>query len=204
MVSLYTLFRLFEGHGILTYYLRFLQWDYGIRCTDFLHRLVDGLAGEGKKNYPFLSMLFQRCDHRRLVCNFISQNRPLFFKEVLGFTRDTFGLDTSSSDFETVVAVNKAVIPEPGGRYPLQIDIPHDFIVYHRERSEADACSGKRLTACPPGTFEVSDPHGLAGRIGYMDRWSHYGPPQETYFELESHLMRSRVSPRWKDTAGAA
>jgi len=201
MVSLYTLFRLFEGHGILRYYLRFLQWDYGVRCTDFLHRLVDGLAGEGEKNYPFLSMLFQRCDQRRLVCNFISQNRPLFFSEILRFTKDAFGLDTSGSDFETAVAVNRAVIPEPGGRYPLQIDIPHDFIVYHRERSEADACSGKRLAACPPGTFEVADPYGLAGRIGFMDRWRHYGPPQEIFFELESALMRSRVSPKWKEPA---
>ena len=196
MVSIAVFFRLFSGHGILKYFLRFLQWDFNIPCKEFLHRFVQRTRRVAHCPYGFLAMLHQQKDNRRLVCNFISQSRQRFFDEILQFTSDSFGLDTTGSDFETIVAVNQAVIPYPGGQYPLLLDMEHDVAKYYRDRSGKG--NGRiRLCDYPAARFEVRDRFGLSKRIGNRNQWDHFGPPQEIYFELESSLMSYRSSPRW-------
>jgi radical SAM superfamily enzyme YgiQ (UPF0313 family) len=198
MVSISTLLVLFDSYGILKYFLRFLDWDYEIRSIDFIHSLSVSL-GKGKLSpYRFLTMLYGNITNLRFVCNFVSQNRILFFEEILKFTADTFGLDTSGADFETVVSVNQAVIPDPNEDYPLRKVVDHDYISYYHAHV-ADAQFGTRLSDYPQREFEVVDRFGLSKRIMEKARWKLYGGPQEIYFELESPLMAYRLSPKWRD-----
>lgn len=73
-------------------------------------------------------------------------------------------------------------------RYPLSLELPHDFVAWFSEHSASKGQEVKRLETCPPGQFEVDDPDSMSSiDMDYIQCDSH-----QLFWELRSVTARAK------------
>lgn len=196
MVRLQQAVTLFDGYGVLRHVLRFLQWDHGLPAIDVLERLIDRCAATPGR-YPLLAAV-----HRHFArvpippIGWVS-----FYDEVAAWLYEEFGIGRSTA-LSTVFAVQRALMPDTGRRFPLRIEVDHDYVEYFRSATTELYTTGRpgrpdhRLEEYRPAVFEVAgDPHGLSQSFDLECVEDQFNPlvdliRVEVPFEFESALMR--------------
>ena len=202
-----------DQYGVLAHVLRFAQWDRLIPMTEVLDHLVDVLE-ETPGRFPLLTWVFSYFD--------LHPTAPVgwraFYAEVGRLLAEDHGLDPAASDLATVLAVQVALMPTPGRRFPETFALAHDYAAYHRDATAGLYATGRAsgpsrpLATHPPAELTVTgDPLDLCRgglRFGGDSRdesmlgqfWLGVGSSHE----LLSPLTRVSPASRSLEVAGAA
>src|SRR5690606_13528193 len=83
-----------------------------------------------------------------------------YYGEVLRFTKDIWGICLPPSVQDTLIKVQKAVMPEPGKTIPFAVELPHDFVAYFqqiRDYRNIERVPGdfRALATFPPGELMI-------------------------------------------------
>ncbi|TMQ06819.1 MAG: radical SAM protein [Deltaproteobacteria bacterium] len=93
-----------------------------------------------------------------------------FYREIEAYTCARYRLEPSSA-LTAAIAVQEALMPALGLGYPRIVSLPHDYVAYHRDRSDP-AGPRRPLADYPPGSITVEDPLGLAEVGTYRQDWT--------------------------------
>jgi tRNA A37 methylthiotransferase MiaB len=194
MVKIYYFYRLFVRYSVLTYVIRYLQWEHGVSAIDFLHEAVIDSPG----SLPIVSKaidVINEPKYPRSMVNHMFYHSEEVYGELIEYICRKYGFTDTDSAFSAVVAANKAVIPCANRNYPFQVHLPHDFPRYFLDGMANNGEPGKKLTDYGDCMFEVADPHEISETIeaGAYFRFN----PYQTYFELESTLSAHNMTPHW-------
>lgn len=183
MCRLWAAFDILDGHGVLRYVSRHLQWDHGIPGTELVHALVVAMQADPRR-HPAIAAMFRDFDPRRPS----NVDWGAFYAEIAAFITSRWGI-TPDSALRAAIRANALVIPGPGRPMPEVQVLEHDLVSYFRDRSSG--AGERRLAGYPPGTWEVRDPFGLcrAGAAGVEQYDSH-----QVFFDLSSPVTRHRSS----------
>jgi radical SAM superfamily enzyme YgiQ (UPF0313 family) len=143
MFKLFLAFQFFYVLSVLKYYLYFLQMEHSIRFMDFIHDLVK-TSQSNKERYPLnhrlITELLEKTDPKRVGmpilqwrtedADFIFNHLDEYYGEIIDFTKSTYGLSLSDSEVQTLIAVQKAVMPAIGKSVPMSVELKHDFVSY--------------------------------------------------------------------------
>jgi hypothetical protein len=188
-----------ERFGVLRHVMRYLQWDHGIPATDVEQHILD-LVDEDPLRFPRISWVFSWFDLYPTVAG----GWPGFYDEVARLAVEDYGLAPDDRGLETVLAVQRLLMPAPGRTFPARTELPHDYVDYYRSATRTLYTTGRAsrpdrpLTAYPPASFTVDgDPMGLCtrgldpggdARSETMQGDFHVGA--EVAYELDSPLLR--------------
>ncbi|MCB1017496.1 MAG: radical SAM protein, partial [Acidimicrobiales bacterium] len=152
-----------DQYGVLSHVLRFVQWDRAIPIGRQLDRLR-AVTTEDPTRYPLLAWLFCSFDRHATV----PVGWRSLYGEVGAFLADEWGIDPTAPDVATVLAVQEALMPMPGRRFPHLVHLAHDYVEYHRDATAGLYADGRGsmpsrpLADHPPGRLVVTgDPLGL-------------------------------------------
>lgn len=170
-----------ERYGVLRHVMRWLQWDHGIEATVLLDSLLE-LVLEDPTRLPLVSWTFEHFD--LFQCPAVGWGP--FYDEVWRYiVEDLEVVDTAG--WETVRAVQMALMPEPGRRFPVTVRLAHDYVAYYRDATAELFASGRAtlpsapLRSWAPGSLVVSgDPLGLC-----TDGLTITGDPRDELFESD-------------------
>lgn len=143
MFRLFLAFQFFYVLSVLKYYLYFLQMDHSIRVMDFIERLLV-VSAEKKDLYPLSyrvrNELLTKQDRKRIGMpilqwkttdsEFLFNHLDEYYDEIVRFTKNEFGVSFEKNELETILAVQKAVMPALGKSVPLTVELPNDFVSY--------------------------------------------------------------------------
>jgi hypothetical protein len=188
-----------DRFGVLRHVMRYLQWDLGIPATDLEEHVLD-LVDHHPERFPRISWVFSWFD----VYLTVAGGWPAFYDEVGRMLVEDFGLDPDDTGLETVLALQRLLMPAPGRTFPDTAELPHDYLSYYRSAAKTLYTTGragtpeKRLTEYGPAPFTVAgDPAGLCSRgiepggdprSEIMQGDFHVGA--EVAYELDSPLIR--------------
>jgi hypothetical protein len=194
MIGLWELFDIAEGHALLRYVLRYLQWDHGIPATAFLQALLEQVHARPCE-HPSIAWVLQHFARERVVFG----GWPAFYDEIACFAHARFGV-ARDSGFETALQVNLRMMPSPGRRFPERHTLLHDFAAYFEQHTRTRGAPGPKLAGLPPGTLEITDPHGMCERdYGELEQYDNH----QVFFELASPIARRRSAPNFVDRNAA-
>jgi radical SAM superfamily enzyme YgiQ (UPF0313 family) len=156
MVRFRDVHRIADHFGVLRQVLRFAAAETGRRAVDVLWELYEGsLADPGR--FPLTSW-FMLGARRYLT---VPAGWSPFLSEVRTLLVERLGVADDAA-LDTALAVQQALLPAPGRRFPDVAELDHDFVAYRAQHRDAD---GWRPLRCfGPGTLEVADPNDVCGR----------------------------------------
>jgi radical SAM protein with 4Fe4S-binding SPASM domain len=153
MKRLRLLFRACEHYGLLRHLFRWLQVEKGVRALDLLHD-IDRAIVEDPGRYPLLTWVGRYFD----LITAPPGGWPPFYDEVAQLLDERHGIVRDEA-METVLAVQKFLMPAHHRRFPARLDLPHDYVAWYQATSEG---AGVRpLVEMPPGELIVDDPAGV-------------------------------------------
>ena len=129
---------MFETYGLLRHVLRWLQWDHGILATDVADLVLD-VTERSPHRFPHLTWIVSYFD--------LQPSPPLgwgaFYDDVRALLIEDLDVAPSTA-MDCAFELNQFLMPAPGRHFPASIDLPHDYVAYHRE-----ATSGLYATGHP-------------------------------------------------------
>lgn len=155
------LFRCSHTYGMFRYWLCWLQWDYQLDPIDVLANLLQSCKDTSE---PYLSKIWDRLSPPHdLLTTHADMREDLransqwqaFYESLKNWTIEQYPQILVSSELETVMQIQSAVMPcaEFGKTYQLQMQ--HDFVTYYQEQQQGIQ---KKLNSYPKGSLEISDP----------------------------------------------
>ena len=104
--------------------------------------------------------------------------------EIAGFAEEELGVAHDSA-LETALLVNELAMPDDSLRYPVSVELEHDFVRYFE-----DCRSGQttRLLDYPPGRFTVDDPDLMA----HIDLERMQYDSHQYFWEVRSAIARPK------------
>lgn len=143
MFRLFLAFQLFYVLSVLKYYLYFLQLDHSVRVMDFIDRLLQVSLTKKELyplNYRVREELLTKQDPKRIGMpilqwktsdsEFLFNHLDEYYDEIVKFTQNEFGVTFDNKELETILKVQKAVMPSIGKTVPLTVELPNDFSAY--------------------------------------------------------------------------
>jgi hypothetical protein len=118
-----------------------------------------------------------------------------FFEDLVRLLTTELGAPIGSG-LETVRLVQEALPPARGRRFPMTLELPHDYAAWHgqiieaKERGELEwTGSVPPLESFGPGSLAISDPNGVceAAIGGNVDGWC------GDNWELDSSISRTAL-----------
>lgn len=171
MKSLYMAYLFHVKFSVLKYFLYYLQIEHGLPAITFLRGWMEN-ASSAESTLPIshrvITEIFDHGKHRDWAslswnknADFLFNDIEAYYKEIMNFARDRFGVDISATESETLISVQQAVMPRAGRRYPYSIETRHDFVSYiHQLRSSVSTEklgeNFKPLATFPPGKIKVN------------------------------------------------
>jgi len=194
MMAIWELFDIADGHALLRYVLRFLQWEHGIAATEFLHALLIEVRAQPSR-YPSTAWLLRHFLQERQVLG----GWPAFYAEIARFAGERFAV-AHDVGFAIALEVNRLMMPEPGRRFPERHALAHDFVRYFEQHARARGSAGRRLAEYPPGTLEITDPYRMC-ELDYraIEQYDNH----QVFFELASPISRRRSVPNFVEKNAA-
>jgi len=160
----------FERFGLLRHIMRYLQWDHGVPITETMTRVVHVTQNEPRA-YPLLNWSMRSFD--------LFGVPPLgwrsFYDEVRRFVLTELAIEPSPA-LETVLALQRFLMPEHGRQFPDSIALDHDYVAYYRSATASLWSSGEFR---PPGR-PLTD-HGPAAFTIYGDPMDRCGGGMRVY-----------------------
>jgi radical SAM superfamily enzyme YgiQ (UPF0313 family) len=150
--------------SVLKYLLVYLQLDYGLIALDVLEHLSDRIHAT-PRSLPRFAALVEGYPAR--LCGQGSDDWEALYLEIGNFLADHYAIEAAS--LNTVLRVQKSVMPANGRTLPEAVTLDHDFAAYFaaaragRDPGSADAPVSRRLADYGPGLLEIDDPHELCG-----------------------------------------
>ena len=180
------LFLACENFGVLRHVVRYVRHETGEREIDLYHRLWMA-ARESPERWPAIDFLAGTLEHLMAP----PASWQLLIEDVRAFVLETTDVPDDDA-LATVLAAQHAVLPSPGRRFPVVLDLPHDVVSWHQQMLVAKDEEGvwtervPHLRDLPPGRLVVEDPREVTTKRmgGYLDR------SMLDNWELESGLTR--------------
>lgn len=170
MLRLRLLFRSLEHFGLLRHVLRFVQHEHGIRAVDLIHDIDRAVESEPHR-WPALTWVARYFD----LYTVPPVDWPSWTAEVRRFLLERHRIGPSSG-LDTVLAVQEAVLPAYGRRFPARVELDHDYAAWHRNlpRPGSDHTALVPLDQHGPGSLTIRDPAGICrtaiGRNRFQSR----------------------------------
>lgn len=168
-----------ERFGLLRHVMRYLQWDHGIQATDLLDRILSAVDS-GDDRHPDLLWTFSYFD----LFQTVPSGWRAFYRDLERFIADAYGI-VDDPALQTVLEVQRALMPSHGRSLPEGIPLAHDYVAYYLGATEELYRSGhagrptQRLADHRPGTLHVTaDPLDLCRTGVRID-----GDPRDDLFE---------------------
>ncbi len=178
MKSMYQIYTMADGYSLLRYVLRYLQWQYNIKATDFLQALLRHVTAH-PADYPMLTW----------AVRFFNQDKSMpgswqkFYAQVADFIYSQYQIATDSA-LQTVLTVSKYCMPDDTLQYPLKLSLQHDFSSYFHNAKH----STKPLAEYGPAELVISDPNSMVSiDMNYLQYDSH-----QYFWELQSSVARPK------------
>lgn len=184
MKHLYQLHTLIDGYSLLRYFLRYLQWDHSINYTDFLCALQNELVSDSKE-YPHMYFAFQFFETDKCMPGGWNE----FYSEIAKFTQSVFSIDISET-FSMVLSINELAMPDEGRRYPIKLELAHDFENYFQYNKRLDSIEKKKLESYLPSTIVFDDPDGMAQLASSHVQYDSH----QFFWEVRSSIARAKSS----------
>ncbi len=182
MNAIYGFFTVADGYSVLRYVLRYLQWVHSIPALAFLHELLD-VVNSAPDRYPIITWAARSFMRFR----FLPGGWKAFYDQVAAFAGERYGIKRDLA-FDTVLLVNELAMPDDSQRYPLNRELPHDFVAWFVDHSSSGGQQLNRLETYPPGVFEVDDPDSMSSiDMDYIQYDSH-----QLFWELHSSIARAK------------
>lgn len=174
MFDLCLAYKLFVKHGLLKYFLYYVQIEHGIPAMDFLARWLAESAAQPDR-YPISSSIRRNLIERdrqgglkdwlslawgdEQAC-FLFDDMEGFHAEILEFFEREHGVRLDGTDVTAVLAANGAVMPNKRLQRPARVPLAHDVAGYFSELSrlpsiDALPADHVRLKARGPGHLEL-------------------------------------------------
>jgi len=186
MLWIWTAFDLADGYALLRYVLRYLQWDHGIKATDFVHELSRHcLAYPGE--YPAVTWVLRFFPDER----YVPGGWAPFYQEIGAFAEHAFGVPRDGP-FDTVLKLNELMMPEEGRSLPVDAELAHDVVSYFMDNERQAGRSERPLSSYPVGNIRIGDPYDMC-RLNYeeIEQYDNH----QVFFELEAPISRMRSNP---------
>ncbi len=182
---------LFEDFGVLRQVSRYLRQTAGIREIDFYKGvLLDALAAPDR--WPAMAIA------ARWVPTYMGPplSWALFFDELHGYVVDHLGVPDDSG-LDTVLAVQRALVPAHGRQYPQYLELAHDYptwaalVVGAKDEHRRDwPDQVPDLRTLGPATMSVDDPQGkTTANLGVGVLFKDLG----VHWELDAPVTRLRT-----------
>jgi radical SAM superfamily enzyme YgiQ (UPF0313 family) len=165
MLQLRHAFLVSENFGVLRQVSRYVRQETGVSEVDFYERLRLDARGNPHR-WPALAFTFQVVPLLGVA--------PVSWQLLIDEIRDYLvnEMDVSDDDaLDTVLRVQHALLPARDRKFPLTLELPHDYAAWHRSMVDTrDAGDYDWETRVPPlrsfpaGTFTVEDPFDVCGR----------------------------------------
>jgi radical SAM superfamily enzyme YgiQ (UPF0313 family) len=182
MNLIYRVYTVTDGYGTLRHVMRFLQWEHGIRAIDFMHQLAD-LAYTTPERFPSISWVIRQFDAEKCIPGGWQQ----FYDEIAAFVEAEHGIRRDPS-FDVVLKVNESVMPDEARKYPLYLELAHDFEHYFSDHNRRRAGPLRPLGSYPSGCLTVSDPNGMANIDFEYEQYDTH----QFFWELHSPVSRAK------------
>jgi radical SAM superfamily enzyme YgiQ (UPF0313 family) len=186
MLWIWTAFDLADGYALLRYVLRYLQWDHGIKATDFVHRLSRHCLARGA-DYPAVTWALRFFLEER----YLPGGWGPFYDEIAAFARRVFDVPRDLA-FDTVLRLNALMMPDEGRTFPDTVELAHDAEAYFRDNERQAGPAERPLSSYPPGRIRIEDPFEMC-RLNYeeIEQYDNH----QVFFELEAPISRLRSNP---------
>jgi hypothetical protein len=163
MLVLADSFALAENFGVLRQVGRYVHAETGNREIDFYERLVDDV-GHSRERWPTLFVTFEAVPH--LMVPPVSWQD--YVEELRDYLVEAVGLADDDA-LTTVLRVQHALLPARERRFPVTVDLPHDYVSWNqsllRLREEGHRHDWHEhatpLRELGPGSLTVEDPFGV-------------------------------------------
>jgi radical SAM superfamily enzyme YgiQ (UPF0313 family) len=193
MEQLRSLFILNDKYGVMRQIGLYVQHEAGLRQIDLYARLFDA-ARQSPERWATIRYV--------LVSTPELMGAPGSWRWFIDELRDflvSSDIVVDDSALETALTVQHALLPAAGRRFPLSIELAHDYAAWHREIDRAKAGGGWRtwpesvpsLREFGPATFVVDDPRQIC-RVGIGRHIEHLNF-SFTDWELGSPVRRAAV-----------
>jgi hypothetical protein len=169
MLRLRRVFVLCENFGVLRQVARYVRQETGMLEVEFYERLrVD--ARHHRERWPTIAFAFDFSG----VLGAAPASWRLFIDEVHGYLTRVLDLADDAA-LGSVLAVQHALLPARERRFPLTLELAHDYGAWHAAVLAAKDAGTRdwpaavpRLRTFPRATFTVDDPNGVSVRaVGY-------------------------------------
>lgn len=184
MKAMYHIYTIADGYGLLRYVIRYLQWQYQIKATDFLSDLLT-YVNKNPADFPKITWAIRYFIGDKTMPGGWAD----FYQQIGEFISQNYGIEMDSG-FETVFKVSQYCMPDNSLRYPLTFKIQHDFSAYFAQNIENEGQRQHALTDYPATNFQVSDPNNMVSiDMDYLQYDSH-----QYFWELHSDVARPKSS----------
>lgn len=170
------------------YVLFHIQWEHGVGMVDFLHELLKDIRRSPEFYSETTHMVW---GDNRLFIGRLFEGSGEFYEDLTRFAERRFGVVRDSA-FETVLLVNRSILPLHGATYPLDMILPHDVTAYFVDRMAKGAHAHRKLADYPPGRLSITDPEG----------WAHRSP-DDMFPEITLRLMNWELYSSLRDAMGS-
>ena len=194
MMQVFRMFLLFEDFGALRQVGRYVRQETGIREMDLYERLRQ-VARTEPERWPNIALTVRGVP--RYMAPPVSWR--FFFDELREFLVDEVGVSDDSA-LDTVLTAQHALLPACGRRFPVILQLDHDYAAWYRAMFDAKD-SGHRedwhatvspLRTFPPAAFFVEDPEQKSTRaLGVFIETHGMGANWELHSPVERPLVLS-------------
>ena len=189
---------IFERYGVLRHVLRWLQWDHGVPATEVMHHLL-GLCERHPDRHPRITWLLAHFP--RFATAPVGWTG--LYREVREVLCSEYGIEASSA-LETVLELQRFLMPAPGRSFPASLRVAHDYLAYYRSATDSLYTTGRAgrpsapLADHPAAGFTVfGDPLRLCADGMHFAQWGRaeemegdFSIGANTAYELDSPLLR--------------
>jgi radical SAM superfamily enzyme YgiQ (UPF0313 family) len=179
MNELNLIYQVFINYSVLRHLLFYLQWEWQIQSTEFLHQVQQEIRREPRR-LPCTSWLLRSF---RTLAVAPGAWRWLH-DEIANFAGERFGVRRDKA-LDTVLRVQEAVLPEQGRLFPARLELPYDYCEYFRDHRSG---RGRPLATYPAGQLVVTDPGDLCRQQRADINLFYF---HSATLELQSELSRS-------------
>lgn len=200
MLRLRLLFRGLEHFGLMRHVLRYVQHEHGLRAVDLIHD-IDRAISEDPHRWPGLTWVGRYLDLYLVA----PMDAASWTDEVAGFLAERHGIERSAG-LDTVLAVQRALLPEYGRILPQEVELAHDYAAWYRNLPRPGLASPppRPLASYGPGSLRITDPADICGTaIGRNVFESRRDQVAENLFWMVDHWeLASEVARPLAATAG--
>lgn len=200
MLRLRLLFRALEHYGLLRHVLRYVQHEHGVRAVDLIHDIDRAIVTEPEE-WPALTWVGRYFD----LYSVPPADWMSWTDEVSAFLDTRHGIKRSPG-LDTVLQVQRAVLPYYGRHFPDPVELPHDYSAWHQRlpRPGVESSTFSPLESYGPGLLVVTDPGRIcATAIGRNNFVTRRDQVAENLFWMVNHWeLASAVGRPLAATAG--